>query len=999
MDKMRKISLFLLGSPRVEIEEQEVTFSRRKVLALLIYLAVTSQTHNRETLAELLYADSTRDTTKSNLRRTLSTLNGILGSDVLAIDRQTIGFADKAQVWVDVEEFRSYVNQARCGIRDARAADLRSVLERAIELYRGDFAEGFYLKHSVAFDAWQLEVQQSLSNDMLFALRNYAVLLEEDRAFDEAIRCSRHILRIDPFDEVTHRRLMMLHGRMHNLSAAMRQYQECLSALEELGAEPEEETLRLLDDLRSGHRRGMRDNSLRVFPAVGRLPSRPTSFIGRKTELRAISQRLRDGTARMISLTGPGGIGKTRLAIQAAELAADGFPDGICFVDLSTIRDSTHLLSSIAGALQLREQTGLPDSLCDFLSAYLMNMRLLLVLDNFEHIMPAAGDVAELLHRTSSPKLLVTSRERLHLEVEEEFVVPPLSIPSSGRSAGKLNEYEAVRLFVERARTAHPALSIERESLSAIAEICVRLDGLPLAIELAVSRLSVLSPHELLQRIGNRISLLKGNVRDVPERQQTMRAELDWSFRLLTPFEKQVFVRLSVFVNGCDLEAAQAMCAPEERTGYTRVVDCLQSLIDKSLLQHHTELGESRYRMLEIMHEYALSILQGSEDRELIQRLHANYYLDWIENAAERLHGPNQIYWLARVELELSNLNQAIMWFFSNGEIAKCLRFGLSLEWAWYRLGRISIGREWLERILSAIEDHRVHRLQGRVLRALGWTRFVQGDWPCARSLYEKSVALCREQRDREGMGVALSYLAVAERWLGEHELGTHHAEKAVSIARESGDRLRLRTALIWAYATTGGKRVSDRQQNGLEEAIHLSREAGDEWSLAHALNGVGDLLRESGETEAACRIYEQALTEFKKLGDRWLTAWTLEGLGRARYAGGKSNLAKQCILESIRLFLETGDRENALMMLDVLLAILQSCGEHRRAACLAGAINSLRRSNTTESVTRSELGPDGAVTIYEEAYADEWYRGQSMTLEGIAQELLTYSTNSDDSR
>ena len=730
------------------------------------------------------------------------------------------------------------------------------------------------------------------------------------------------------------------------------------------------------------------------------LPSQPTSLIGRNRELAEVLDVLILEEVQILTLTGPPGTGKTRLGIHAAAELIDHFEHGVFFVDLAALSEPEQVIPAIAGTLDVKQSMSQGRPLFEILKDYLKSRQVLLLLDNFEHLLPAAGQVAGLLATCPGLKVIVTSRESFHMRGEREFLVPPLSLPKPGISQAveRLTRYEAVRLFIERGVAARPDFVVTKENAPAVAEICVRLDGLPLAIELAASRLRVLSAQDLMKKLADRLKLLKGGSRDLPVRQQTLRGEIDWSYELVDEDERRLFARLSVFVGGCNLEAAEQVCSDPGRASELDVLDGLASLVDKNLLRQNQVAGEARFRMLETIKEYSQMRLEESPDMEAVRQRHACYFLELAEEAGRKLHGPDQMAWLDRLERENGNLKGAMVWFLNSGYAEEGLRLGGALEWFWYRNGHFSDGQKWLEQALELTDEAEPAKIRAKVLDALGWMVFLQGDWSRARAIYRESLELFQKLGDTRGEGMALSRLGVTERWLGDFSGGTEHCEEAVRIAREVGNPLRLAYTLIWAYATTGGKFEGEAPQAELEEAVELSRQLGDLWGISHALNGLGDLFRELGESREARPRYEEALRGFRELKDRWMTAWTLEGLGGVGFLDGDYRNAQGYIKESIALFDLLRDQGNVVFMLSRLGMVAGFLGNHPRAACLLGAFKNIYEVLIThEAASLMHYDPElvNAFSEYQTDFTAEWAQGQVMTYEQAVEYALEDSDNS----
>jgi predicted ATPase len=426
---------------------------------------------------------------------------------------------------------------------------------------------------------------------------------------------------------------------------------------------------------------------------ISPLPLQPTPFIGRQREVEEIKALLGREEVRLLTLTGPGGTGKTRLALQAAERAMGLFSDGVVFVSLASLTDPGLVPFTIAGILKVKERSGQP--ILETLIEHLRAKRLLLVLDNFEHLLPAAEVVSHLLAVCPELTILVTSRAVLHLAAEHEYPVLPLALPDPRHlpELGALSQYDAVTLFVQRAQTVTPSFAVANENAPAVAEICQRLDGLPLAIELAATRIKLFPPQALLQRLSSRLKLLTGGATDRPTRQQTLRNTLDWSYSLLSEEEQALFARLAVFAGGCSFEAAEAVCNPE---GELDLLAGMASLVDRSLIRQEGE-EEPRFSMLETIREYAHEKLDERGEGHTIRAAHAGYFLQLAEEAEPELTGPKQGAWLSRLDEELDNLRGALRWFLERGEVEEELRLAAALFCYWRPRGFWSEGGRWLE--------------------------------------------------------------------------------------------------------------------------------------------------------------------------------------------------------------------------------------------------------------------------------------------------------------
>ncbi|MDX1417671.1 MAG: BTAD domain-containing putative transcriptional regulator, partial [Candidatus Promineifilaceae bacterium] len=685
---MPKLSLFLLGSPRVKLDEADIEVKPRKAFALLIFLAVTAETLTRDFLATLLWPASDQRRARRALRNRLSELKQTLGGSWIEAGRETIGL--RSGCWLDTAEFQR--------LSAAEHADPERLLE-AVDLYRDDFLAGFTLPDCPAYDEWQYFQSESLRGDLAAALDRLVETLSDRGDYETAVPHARRRLALDPLHEPACRQLMRLYARAGQQSAALRQYDLCRQALaEELGVEPQEETMDLYDQIQTG-------SFVRQVRPRHNLPVQTTTFIGREVELAAIERLLLDEEEyRLLTLVGPGGTGKTRLALAAAAEAHDHFPDGVYFVSLATANDAAQVPKVIAETFGIIEKPHEP--LAETLQEYFRHQQMLLILDNFEHVLDAASLVNALLQVAPHLTILTSSREALRLSGEQEYQVPPLALPEPGQieALPDLLEVESIALFVNRTRASSSNFELTAENAGAVAGICRRLDGLPLAIELAAARIKLFTPRQLLQRLQNRLGLLVAGPRDLPDRQRTLRDTIDWSYHLLEEMEKQLFARLAVFSGGCTVEAVEVICDFEP---VGDPLSALGSLLDKSLLyQRVGPAGEPRFYMLETIGEYARERLKQREEEEPLRRRHAEYYVALAETAEPQLRLADQALWMDRLESEHDNLRGALSWLLAQDPISG-LRLGAAIGHFWHVRAHHSEGRVWLAKFLEITDSDR----------------------------------------------------------------------------------------------------------------------------------------------------------------------------------------------------------------------------------------------------------------------------------------------------
>jgi predicted ATPase/transcriptional regulator with XRE-family HTH domain len=624
------------------------------------------------------------------------------------------------------------------------------------------------------------------------------------------------------------------------------------------------------------------------------LPAPPNAFVGRGPEVAAVRELLHRPGVRLLTLSGPPGIGKTRLSLQvASELLAepeDGlFKDGIYFVGLAPVSDRELLVSSIARVLDVTERVGNP--LIEDLKGALHSKRMLLILDNFEQVVSAAPLLAELLSAAPHLKVIVTSRELLQIYGEHDYPMMPLGLPSRDLPVipGSLLQYDAVRLFMERATSIKPDFDLTAENASAIAEICIRLDGLPLAIELAAAQVKALSPDAVVARLERRLDLLVSGPRDLPGRQQTLRGAIDWSYDLLDEHERKLFRSLSIFVAGCTLEGVEAVA----QVDYPADPHALDSLVNKSLLRREVRAGgEARFTMLETIREYALDRLSeaGAGDGgeiDAVRRRHATYFLDLAERAETNLRGPEQMQWMARLEEEHDNFRAALQTCREAGDSETGLRLAAALWRFWQTRGYLSEGREQLISILSlssksvkeASGSADFLKLKAKVLNGAGVFALMQGDYGSATPLYEESLEIYRELSDKAGMASTLNNLANVAYYLKEFENAVSIHEQTLAIYQELGDSAGVSKSLNNLAIVVRGQGDYARAHSLIAKSLQIKRDAGDKEGVSNALNNLAEVTQVQGDYPAASALFQESLALRMELGNKRGMAETLEGL------------------------------------------------------------------------------------------------------------------------
>ena len=628
----------------------------------------------------------------------------------------------------------------------------------------------------------------------------------------------------------------------------------------------------------------------------GQLPVLRSRLIGREQETAAVRRLLLDGDVALVTLTGPGGVGKTRLGLQIGTDLTDHFLDGVFWVPLAPISDPELVVAAIAQALGCWESGGRP--LQDMVKGYLGEKRVLVLLDNFERLLPAAPHISDLLTACSNLKVLVTSRAVLRLRDEREVPVPPLACPDPKWSSPvtDLARFGAVDLFVQRATEVKGDFSLTEENGPVVAEICRRLDGLPLALELAAARIKLLSPQALLTRLERRLPLLTGGARDLPVRQQTLRDTITWSYDLLDPPEQELLCSLAVFVGGFTLEAAEAVCSPDGG-GQTDVHDGVTSLVDKSLLQPvEAPDGERRFTMLETIREFALERLGGTTGEPSLRRRHLAFYVALAEEAEPRLIGPETVDWLDRLTAEHDNARAALAWSLTNPDtsIAQLgVRLAVALRDFWFHRDHLGEGRRWLERVV-AVDGPR-------------WPIGGERSRPAASLMAESQAAddadgprPRRSQRQLRAQVAALNGLAQFAHHQGEFAQSDRYAHEALELARSAGDPVGA------AHALTGlgnSARIYGELTRAISlhtESLALFREAGDLAGALRPLLNLGSTVSATGDYDRAQRLLEEVLTAARALASPQGIAWALWLLGRMAYLQRSLDRASNLLEESI---------------------------------------------------------------------------------------------------
>lgn len=722
------------------------------------------------------------------------------------------------------------------------------------------------------------------------------------------------------------------------------------------------------------------------------LPSGFTSLIGREQENTLLRELLRRREIRLLTLIGPPGIGKTRLALHVAAQAAADFRDGVCFVPLDRIADAALVGRAIGLALNVADVRNTPT--LETLQGALRYKQLLLLLDNFEHVLDAAPLVSALLASCAGITALVTSRKALQVQGEHRFQVSTLACPPRDQpvSVEELYSYPAVALFVERAQSVQPDFLLTPSTGAAVAEICRCLDGLPLSIELAAARTNVLPPNALLDRLTNRLRLLTTGARDAPERQQTLRDTLDWSYNLLTPGEQVLFRRLGVFVGGWSLEAAESV-ANYDGTLPWDVLDGLAALIDQSLLRRENGGSDARYEMLETLREYALERLQASGEAQQVQRQHACYFLDLAEAIAPQLRGANQASCLMYLESEHSNLRAALRWA-QQEEPGLGLRLAGTLWRFWHMRGCLYEGRGWLTALLASPTEGSDPAVRAMALHGAGVLAYNQSDYVVAQTLLAESLAIHRDLGGPAEVAHILNDLGSISFEQGDYPRAQAYYEESLALRRAVGDQWDIAVTLnnlgaVWAEQ---GNYAAARPL--LEESLAIRRVSRDQRGVALLLNNLGNMAAEQGTYDTARSLLDESLAVFRDLGDRRGVTYTLSNLGRVAVRQGDVQASRAYCAECLHLLADLGDKRRSAECLETVAEMISTEGNKIDAVRLWSAATHLRSAIGVPVPPSERQYHDAFVEamrtiVGEEAWDAAWITGQTMSLDEALTEGL----------
>jgi predicted ATPase/DNA-binding SARP family transcriptional activator len=919
------LKVSLLGPTEVLVDGRPLqrVYSRRGLWLFALLALRPGKEVDRAWLAATLWPDAKEATGLFYLRRELLSLRKALGDEAYRLNSpgNRVLRLDLSGAEFDLEAF------------DRAAADQdEHALQTAISLYRGPLLEG-------CNEEWATSERQSRELAYTGALESVAQIASARSDLQAAIPILRRLVTSDPLRESAHRNLIRALAMNGDVAAARKAFRDLrIMLFRELGVEPAPETLEVVSQIRAD----LKQKSNRLIQkleatnsrAPGSVPQPLTSLIGRTRERGAIFEMLE--ASRLVTLLGTGGVGKTRLALDVAESLKGNFTDGAWFVDLAPISDAKLLGTSIAAVFNIREVPG--RSIEQVLYDKLRTRQLLIVLDNCEQVIVGAAGIAQrLLQNCPGLKVLATSRQSLGVTGEGVFRVPSLDTPPEPSRTPVPTDYDSVRLFVERAGQASRGFALSAKNEDDVGRICRTLGGIPLAIELAAARVGTMSVDEIAKRLDNRFALLSGGVRGGVPRQQTLRASVDWSYELLCEEEQGLFRRLSVFAGGFKLEQVEAICEGGQQM--------LSELVDKSLVLFDDWIA--RYSLLETMRQYSTDRLAESGETQTYRDRHLGYFLALAEEAEPHLIGPDQHFWLDRLEEEHDNVRFALQWC---RDVSKDYELGLRLAAAvskfWTIRGYNGEGRDWLTELLGKSPEKQDLQIRGNALSAAGLLGTDQGDGTAAEACIDESIAIRKKLGDNRGIADCLNHKANLAFFRGDYAAEQACREEGLAIWRELDDDWGIAMSLGnlgWTAYTVGDFASSSALQN---ESLAIRRKLGLQRGIANSLHGLGVTAHALGDLAAARPLLQESLAIQREVGWTRGTGSTLRALGQLSFDEGDLVAARSNLAESLPTCWEVGDRFIIAGCLELAAQIAAAEADVMRAARIWGASEELREEN-----------------------------------------------------
>jgi predicted ATPase/DNA-binding SARP family transcriptional activator len=956
------LEIYTLGGLTIQRDRTPVTgFVSRKVEALLVYLACEPREHPREFLAEFFWDNLVQTRSLANLRMALSSLQQQLEPYVL-VTRQIVAINPQSSVWLDAGELEAALTKAEqvwARMGNLPRAVVRE-LDTALKLYRGDFLAGFHLRDSQGFDDWRLMEQEHLRTRVITALHRLVEQSLGRGAYEQGIERANRLLQLDPLREEAHRQMMQLQVGAGNRSAAAAQYKTCQRLLEqELGVEPDVETTRLYQQIMQG--------TVEMVPAVPspkhNLPFPSTPFVERQVEQAYIAERLDSTDCRLLSLVGPGGTGKTRLALHAALERVEDYHDGVYLVTFTSIDSPSYLIPPITAALKLRTSDDAKADLID----YLRDKHMMLVLDNFEYVLDGVSVLDDLLNHTQWLKLVVTSRERLQLQQEWVLPIGGLECPPA-EPIDDLEQYAAVKLFAYSARRVQAHFSLDQDA-EGIKRVCALVEGMPLGLELASAWTRVMSVAQIATQIEQSLGFLETALRNVPQRHRSIHALFEHSWSMLSDSERSALMRLSVFQSEFGLEAAQLVAQVAAAT--------LPVLVEKFLIRSS---AAEHYDMHQLLRRYSLERLEQSGKADATLEAHARYFTERVETD-DRANQDEHIYDY------YEDVRAALGWLVDHQQVILLLRLTGALAGFWQQSGYLSEGLQWLSHALEQVDESVPAELHARALRTAGTLAWRQGDFDPARALLQRALALARENSNTTQVASALMYLGYISLNLGNHEEAQDYFAENLEIGRALQNQDMIAKALgnLGLVAQELMDYVAAKRY--FEECVAMIEDLQGVEPMLVALLNLGVTELKLHNYEAAERHYSAALARARAINSRMNMAIVLVNLAEVAHYRGDLPLAAARYAEGLPLLREIGDKLSLVQTLELIALLLIDQGNIETALQLLGAAEAQRELLGTPIIPRERERYDEFVTlaqkqIQETVFRNAWATGRTFGLD-----------------
>jgi predicted ATPase/DNA-binding SARP family transcriptional activator len=1007
-----RLALNFLGPPQIRLHNEPITIERRKIVAMLAFLAVERGPQQRATVSALLWPDYDQSRAYKNLRQILWEIQKVIGEDWLNVSRETMELNRSADVFLDVGHFESLVEKSRTQMD----VSLRTaLLSESAKLYRHHFLSGFSLKDAQPFDDWAFAKSDELRHKLLQVLtslsNDYCSLGQADQAIPHA----RRLVALDPLNETAHRLLMEIYLDAGQHNAALKQYQDCEQILRrEMNLDPQPDTRELYKKIRRGEIKPVRieKQTKTAIAPQHNLPHPIASFIGRKKEQDEIRNLIHKN--RLVSLVGTGGIGKTSLALQLGHVMLQEYPNGVWFIALDSLSDPALTLQTVASVFDIREDKERP--LIQKLVESLHNKQALIIFDNCEHLLDTCSEITTtLLLSCPSINVLITSREGLGIPGEVTYTMPSLPLPELDvRSFEKLTEYESIRLFAERAAQVLTSFELTQENIKSVVGICRKVDGIPLAIELAAARVNILQADEILQQLSDSFSLLTKDSRTILPRQQTLRGSIEWSWNLLTQEEQGFLRQASVFAGGWTLEAAQSVCRGD-------VLTLTGALVKKSLIVVNQASGrETRYRFHEMVREYAHEKCHESAEDEEIHARHVSYFLDLSKRAQLGLRGPSRVDWIERLNEELNNIRVALH-HADKVDVETGLYLASQLIRYW-ESANLPEGDQWLTRFINRSESKDFPLARARALLTQGWLLTWLQKFKDASAVTMESLTTFQEFGDKEGQADALVSLGNIKQFMDDADgalelihqslvlsqdlkdewrqanvyffLGWDRRDpqrsmaawdKGITLYRKVGDIISLANLLAVAGQFHVANGEIDLAEKYLDEAISLwqSNRRADMWQVPRIAKSLIASVR--GDHEEAQALLEEALDSVRETGNRMSHLWVRVRMGYVMLRAGRADEARSILMETAQDFHVDDSTTGTLFALEGMAWWYAEVNQFGEAAQLIGWADATRRKIRDPRPRLEQSDVEKVISacmdvMGESAFSDAYDKGQQMT-------------------